>query len=134
MAIFSLQDAICVHCTIISYLKIYSNQRQQGKFNGFVDLNFIAGILWMAYYKNMPCLCFPFFESQSTSNQMLIIFVLRQKSVMPTIYIIQKNFIYQLGIILTITYGQLILNLHQWHKENAKHLELLKIDTKTSVS
>lgn len=65
---------------------------------------------------------------------MLIIFVLRQKSVMPTIYIIQKNFIYQLGIILTITYGQLILNLHQWHKENAKHLELLKIDTKTSVS
>lgn len=61
----------------------------------------------------MPCLCFPFFESQSTSNQMLIIFVLRQKSVMPTIYIIQKNFIYQLGIILTITYGQLILNLHQ---------------------
>lgn len=30
MAIFSLHDAICVHCTIISYLKIYSNQRQQG--------------------------------------------------------------------------------------------------------
>lgn len=54
-------SARCNLCTLYNHIqvKIYSHQRQQGKFNGFVDLNFITGRLQMAYI--LPCLCFSFF-------------------------------------------------------------------------
>lgn len=114
-------SAGCNLCTLYNHILFKTLLKSEA--TSFVDLNFIAGSLWMAYIKNMPCLCFPFFlyhsfqqfESQSTWIKKCNAY-----------NIIQKNFMYELGIILTITYGQLILNLHQWHKKMQNILNFSK--------